>query len=79
MVRQAIRQAHGPEQRRRTHHPELRRRVNSRFQYPMFKTFVRRRIAYSAPLAKRAVKFCNQATACFKYANAISANYVRTK
>jgi hypothetical protein len=27
-IRQAIRQAHGPEQRRRTHHPEPSRRVN---------------------------------------------------
>ena len=48
MVRQAVRQAHGPEQSRRTHHPEpscrepqgrTRRRVNSKFQYSIFKTF----------------------------------------
>ncbi len=39
MVRQAVRQAHGPEQGRRTHHPEQRRRVNSKFKYSMFKTF----------------------------------------
>ena len=46
MVRQAVRQAHGPEQRRRTHHPEQRRRVNLKFdttelvagQYSMTKT-----------------------------------------
>jgi hypothetical protein len=29
MVRQAVRQAHGPEQSRRTHHPEPDRRVNN--------------------------------------------------
>jgi hypothetical protein len=28
MVRQAVRQAHGPEQSRRTHHPEPSRRAN---------------------------------------------------
>ena len=28
MVRQAVRQAHGPEQGRRAHHPEPSRRVN---------------------------------------------------
>ena len=28
MVRQAVRQAHGPEQSRRTHHPEPGRRAN---------------------------------------------------
>jgi hypothetical protein len=39
MVRQAVRQAHGPEQSRRTHHPEPSRRVNLKFQYPMTKTF----------------------------------------
>jgi hypothetical protein len=47
-VRQAIRQAHGPEQSRRTHgpersrrthHPEPSRRVNPKFQYSMSKTF----------------------------------------
>ncbi len=40
MVRQAVRQAHGPEQSRRTHHPEPGpgRRVNLKFQYPMTKT-----------------------------------------
>jgi len=34
-----VRQAHGPEQRRRTHHPEQGRRVNLKFQYSMTKTF----------------------------------------
>jgi hypothetical protein len=34
-VRQAVRQAHGPEQSRRTHHPEPGRRVNLKFQYPI--------------------------------------------
>jgi len=29
MVRQAVRQAHGPEQRRRTHHPEQSRRTDN--------------------------------------------------
>ena len=38
MVRQAVRQAHGPEQSRRTHHPEPGRRVNHKSQYPMTKT-----------------------------------------
>jgi len=32
MVRQAVRQAHGPEQSRRTHHSEPGRRVNLKFQ-----------------------------------------------
>ena len=47
MVRQAVRQAHGPEQSRRTHHPEptcrephgrTSRRVNLKFQYPITET-----------------------------------------
>ena len=33
-VRQAVRQAHGPEQSRRTHHPEPGRRAISKFQAP---------------------------------------------
>jgi hypothetical protein len=36
MVRQAVRQAHGPEQSRRTHHPEPGRRAISKFQCPKF-------------------------------------------
>jgi hypothetical protein len=32
MVRQAVRQAHGPEQSRRTHHPEQSRRANHNHQ-----------------------------------------------
>ena len=39
VFRQAVRQANGPEQSRRTHHPEPSRRVNSKSQYSMFKTF----------------------------------------
>ena len=38
MVRQAVRQAHGPEQSRRTHHPEPSRRVNPNDQNRKFKT-----------------------------------------
>ena len=38
MVRQAVRQAHGPEQSRRTHHPEQSRRANLKFQYQMTET-----------------------------------------
>ena len=38
MVRQAVRQAHGPEQRRRTHHPEQRRRVNTNDRNSKFET-----------------------------------------
>jgi hypothetical protein len=38
MVRQAVRQAHGPEQSRRTHHPEPSRRVNLKSQYSITET-----------------------------------------
>ncbi len=46
MVRQAVRQAHGPEQSRRTHHPEPSRRANSKFQLQndpnkLFSRFIR--------------------------------------
>ena len=47
MVRQAVRQAHGPERRRRTHHPEPGRRANHNDQNLKFQTidgFVKRRI-----------------------------------
>ena len=33
MVRQAVRQAHGPEQHRRTHHPEPGRRANPKYEF----------------------------------------------
>ena len=38
MVRQAVRQTHGPEQRRRTHHPEPSRRANTNDRNSKFKT-----------------------------------------
>ena len=38
MVRQAVRQAHGPEQSRRTHHPEPGRRANTNDRNSKFKT-----------------------------------------
>ena len=38
MVRQAVRQTHGPEQRRRTHHPEPGRRANTNDRNSKFKT-----------------------------------------
>ena len=38
MVRQAVRQAHGPEHSRRIHHPELSRRVISKLEFPMVQT-----------------------------------------
>ena len=38
MVRQAVRQAHGPERSRRTHHPELHRRAISKFKAPITQT-----------------------------------------
>jgi hypothetical protein len=38
MVRQAVRQAHGPEQSRRTHHPEPSRRANHNDRNSKFQT-----------------------------------------
>ena len=38
MVRQAVRQAHGPEQGRGTHHPEPGRRANTNDRNSKFKT-----------------------------------------
>ncbi len=38
MVRQAVRQAHGPEQSRRTHHPEPSRRANHNDRNSKFDT-----------------------------------------
>ena len=38
MVRQAVRQAHGPEQSRRTHHPEPKQRANTNDRNLKFET-----------------------------------------
>jgi hypothetical protein len=48
-VRQAVRQAHGPEQSRRTHRPEPSRRANTNDRNSKFKT----------AKVKRDIQFCS--------------------